>query len=261
MNIIIALLAGVVGVVLGAVVNALADDLPMRENPRLPHYPDGAPRQPLAWSGLLAFLTGQRASPEGAKLSWRHPIVEVALGLIFLLLTLGSTLDALWFFRLIFMTIMLLIFVIDVEHRLILFVVIVPSSVLALLFAWVVPGSPDLGEAILGGLVGLGIFGLMFLGGIVFTTVARINEVAFGFGDVMLGTLSGLLLGWQALLFALFITVFLGAAGALLWLLSKFFTRSGYAAFTALPYGPYIVIGTVLMMLWREELRQWLFYR
>jgi prepilin signal peptidase PulO-like enzyme (type II secretory pathway) len=86
----------------------------------------------------------------------------------------------------------------------------------------------------------------------------EIGEVAFGFGDVMLGMLSGLLLGWQAFLFGFMITLFLGAAGAVLYLLSRLVTRTGYAMFTALPYGPYIVLGTVIMMLWREEVRAFL---
>lgn len=260
MNVLLAVLMGVVGVAAGMIVNVLADDLPVRENPRPPRYADGTARPPLAWSGLLAFLSGQRASPEGVKLTWRHPLVEAVLGLGYLLLTLGSTPDGLWAFRLLFLAILTLVFVIDMEHRLILFVVIVPACVLAVLFAILVPEPPpNLQDSLIGGLAGFGIFFLMFLGGIVFTTVAKIDEVAFGFGDVMLGTLSGLLLGWQAFLFALIVTVFLGAAGALLWLVSRFFTKGGYAAFTALPYGPYIVIGTVLMMLWREEIRQFLF--
>ncbi len=283
MDIIVALLLALVGIFAGALVNALADYLPpphpatsLRMNSTSdapegsqpetgntgpgsvfhPHYPDGTLRPPLAWLGLLAFITGRRRSPAGAALSWRHPITELVLGISYALLILGWGVSLQTIFTLAFLAIFALITVIDVEHKLILLIVIVPACALALLNAILMPDTPpDLRAALIGGVAGFGLFFLMFLGGVVFSKVTGTGEVAFGFGDVMLGTLSGLLLGWQALFFALIITVFLGALGALLYLVSRLFSRSKYSMFTALPYGPYIVAGTVIMMLWREEVR------
>ena len=71
----------------------------------------------------------------------------------------------------------------------------------------------------------------------------------------MLGILSGLLLGWRPIFFALILTVFLGAIGAILFLGSKLVSRTGYSLFTALPYGPYIVVATLIVMFWRDEIR------
>ncbi len=85
--------------------------------------------------------------------------------------------------------------------------------------------------------------------------VTQPGAIAFGFGDVMLGTLSALMLGWRAFIFAALITVFAGAVGALVYLIGLQVVRRRYKWFTPLPYGPYIVIGTLIMLLFREEVQ------
>ncbi len=263
-------LAALVGVLVGAIVNALADYLPRARFavaaedasaavPLWPHYPDGARRPLAAWSGLIAVLGGGRSSANGSRLTWRHPAVELFLALAYaaIVATLGWSLQTT--FYLTFVAILTLVTVIDVEHRLVLFVVILPACLLAILEAAIVPEPPPtLRDSLQGGALGLGLYLAMYAGGLLFSRVSRTNEVAFGFGDVMLGTLSGLLLGWQPLFFALVLTIFFGAIGALAFLLSKLVSRTGYSLFTALPYGPYIVAATLVLMFWRDEIGTWL---
>lgn len=267
MSIITLIVVGLIGIIAGGLVNALADDLPQRRNPARPHYPDGTVRPLVAWLGITAFLFGKRASPDGARLSWRYPLSEIATALLMILTLLATSdgdpkaSDLQLIFWLIYMAIFVLITVIDMEHKLILFVVIIPSAVLAVLDAIVTPINqvPDLGEALIGGALGFGAFYLMYKGGFLFTYIMgksrgeEITTTAFGYGDVMLATLSGLILGWGALIFAMFITVFLGAFGAIIYLLSRSLLGNKYSMFTALPYGPYIVAGTLLMLLFRPE--------
>lgn len=261
-------LIAVIGILAGGLVNILADDLPHYRRPRPPHYPDGAPRPPIAWLGITAFLSGQRASPGGAKLSWRYPLAELATAFA-MLLTYGlkhdhpDVSDVQLVFWLAYMAIFVLITVVDIEHRLILFSVIIPSCALAILDAVVTPTrqDPNLQRALLGGALGFGTFFLLYIGGFVYTYVARqvqgrdITDVAFGYGDVMMATLSGLILGLEAVIFAMFITVFLGAVGALVYIVGSRMAGRGYALFTALPYGPYIVAGTVIMLLYAQQVR------
>jgi prepilin signal peptidase PulO-like enzyme (type II secretory pathway) len=64
------------------------------------------------------------------------------------------------------------------------------------------------------------------------------------------------MLGWRAVIFTMFVTVVLGAIGAFVYLVFAALLRNRYQAFTALPYGPYIVIATVLMLLFRAEMGQ-----
>ena len=257
---------GLLGILIGGVLNVLADDLPNYRRPRLPHYPDGSLRPISAWFGLSAFLLGKRTSPNGAKLSWRYPLTEIAsaVAMIVVLVNVVAEDPAMpplhMVFLLFYMAIFVLITVIDVEHKLILFSVIIPSCVVALLDSLLTPPpyGPGLGDALLGGALGFGVFFAMYLGGYLFTYIVakargiQVDEIAFGYGDVMLATLSGLILGWQPLIFAMFITIFVGAFGAFIYLVAVRVMGSRYTMFTALPYGPYIVIGTIAMLIFSE---------
>ncbi|MCB9451699.1 MAG: prepilin peptidase [Anaerolineaceae bacterium] len=269
----LAILIIFIGLIAGVVVNVLADDLPHYHRPRLPHYPDGAARPVAAWLGITAFLLGKREYAEGKKLSWRYPLVEIAC-VALMLITLsvqngnpGEISDLQLMFWLAYMAIFVLITVTDIEHHLILFSVIIPAGVLGILDAILTPGQfePDLGRALTGGALGFGIFFVMYMGGFLYVYVVQkargreITEVAFGFGDVMLATFSGLILGVEPLLFAIFITVVLGAFGSILFLVISGLRGKKEGMFVALPYGPYIIIGTLLMLLFRSEVRFLLF--
>jgi leader peptidase (prepilin peptidase) / N-methyltransferase len=268
------IVTGIIGILAGGIVNALADDLPHYRRPQLPRYPDGTVRPMSAWLGITAFLLGKRSSAAGAKLSWRYPLTEIATAAL-MILTLavkndeGSANSIQIVFWLAYMAIFVLITVIDLEHKLILFAVIIPASILAIIDPIITPplnNEPDLQRALIGGAIGFGVFFLLYLGGYVYlyivNTVQRrnINEVAFGYGDVLMATLSGLILGPERLFFAMFITVFLGALGALLWLVARRLSGTGYSMFTALPYGPYIVAGTIILLLFSTQVRMFFGY-
>jgi prepilin signal peptidase PulO-like enzyme (type II secretory pathway) len=219
--------------------------------------------------GLTAFLSGQRTAPDGRQLSWRYPLAEIGTVLAMLITFAvkqqkGAEIsDLQLIFWLVYMAIFVLIVIIDVEHHLILYSVIIPSCALAILDAVLTPAhhEPTLGRALWGGALGFGVFFLLYLGGILYTYISTklqgrdITEVAFGYGDVMLATLSGLMLGLEPLIFAIFITVFLGALGALLYIIGQRLAGRRYSLFTALPYGPYIVAGTAIMLLFAQEVR------
>lgn len=261
------LLLFVVGVLVGGVLNALADDLPEHENPKLPHYADGTPRPVSAWLGLTAFLMGKRRGPSGQRMGWRYPLTEIATGLAFVVAFMATRDDRAMtdfqlFFWLVYMAIFVLVVVIDIEHKLILFAVMIPAGLIAVLDAALTPLTaygPSLQDALIGGAAGFIGSYLLYMGGFLFIRISgrmrghSIDEVAFGYGDVMMFTLSGLILGPLPLLFATYITVFAGAVGAILFLFGRGLRRRGYRLFTALPYGPYIVLGTTIMLLFGEE--------
>jgi prepilin signal peptidase PulO-like enzyme (type II secretory pathway) len=261
-------LIALVGLVAGGMVNALADDLPHHRWPSLPRYPDGSPRPTAAWLGIGAFVGDKRTSSSGARLGWRYPLTEIlTAGLMLLTYVVkrgkADVSDLQLLFWLAYMPVFVLITIIDLEHKLILFSVIIPASVLAILDAILTPiqKEPNLERALLGGAVGFGTFFILYLGGILYVYLVNrlqgrgINTVAFGYGDVMMALFSGLVLGLEAVIFALFITVFLGAIGSILYLIVQRLLGKGYTLFTALPYGPYIVAGTVIMLLFSAQVR------
>jgi leader peptidase (prepilin peptidase) / N-methyltransferase len=268
------------GLFAGSVVNMLADELPYRRRPGIPVYPDGTPRSLSAWSGILAFLTGARsprhAQPDPTRarphsqdnrLSWRYPLTELlTIGLMliaFYALQSHQDIDALQVaFILLYMAIFTLITVIDMEHKLILFVVIIPSVLIGLIDSLVTAAQPTFLNALAGGALGFGAFYLAYQGGFLFNYLAgrmrgkKITTTAFGYGDVMMITLSGVLLGFAGVFLAIFITVFLGAFGAIVYLIAKKLLVGKYNAFTAIPYGPYIVAATIIMMLFGSSIQK-----
>lgn len=287
-DIFIFVLAILGGWLVGVIINALADDLPHRRNPQRPHYPNGYPRPLIAWSALLAYLTGNwegqpvRLSEAEEKelslaeiaslemdtaLTWRHLLVELAMPAIYVFVLLYHPDHPRTFIWMVFLAILMLITVIDWEHRLILFVTIIPSAIIVLILNAIGPTETADGEIrtysdfLFGGLLGYITFWVMYYGGTLFVRLIaylqgrRLNEVAFGFGDVMLAGLCGLMIGWYGMFYAIFVTVFVGAFGSILYIVWRLVASRRYTMYAALPYGPYIVIGTVAMMLFTDTIR------
>lgn len=275
---------GIIGILAGGIINALADDFPYRRNPDFPAYPDGSPRPILAWLGVTAFLFGLRTPSDETlsnqandkrkrnyegdpKLSWRYPITELVTVLLFIATYIikidepETSLPQLIFW-LFYMALFMLINVIDLEHKLIMFVYMIPSAIIAIIDAAILPSpAPTLQSSLTGGAIGFVVFFIFYQGGYLFTYIMgwargeKINTVAFGFGDVMMITLSGLILGFQNVIFVMFISIFLGSVGAIVYLGIRFLSANRYTLFTAIPYGPYIVVATIIVLLFPAEVR------
>lgn len=254
------------GILVGLLVNLLADSLPLRRAPDVPRCPACREIRPLrAWLGVAALLSGQRHCPAcNEPLPYRHVIIEVTLSLAYSYLWmryLGSHLTVIEFpiFSL-YLTVFALVVVIDLEHRLVLNVVLFPAIAFALIDAAFF-GRLTLRASLLGGAVGFAIvFGIYAFGAFFAWTVRRARgeppeEVVFGVGDVTLATFSGLVVGYPRIILALMLMVFAGGIVAGLFLLYRLFIRRDYHPFTAIAYGPYIVFGALVMLLWADEIR------
>jgi len=239
------LLYALLGLLLGALVNVLADDLPER---RLPRRPRCATCQrtyrPLRWFGLVRKLGG--GCPQcGAAERWRPLLVEVGLALVFGLLwaryqRLSGELLAVSLYFAIFA----LILVTDMEHRLILHVVTFPAIAFALgaSFFTVSPVS-----ALLGAAVGFSLFFAIYLiGGLVFGTGAM------GFGDVTLSTFIGTAVGFPLVVVALLTGILAGGMITLLLLLTRVRRLR-----SKVPYGPFLLIGAAIALLWGDRIVAW----
>lgn len=138
-------------------------------------------------------------------------------------------------------SLLLLIAVVDLEHR------IVPNVVLALGVSLAVGfniwlATPGLASALGGAMVGGGFFLLL----------ALLRRNALGLGDVKLAFLIGMMTGFPQVLQALTIGIILGGVAAAFLLLTRLRSRKEY-----IPYAPYLVVGCIVTLLQGQRLAHW----
>ena len=140
-----------------------------------------------------------------------------------------------------------LVVVIDIERHLILYSTSLFGALLGL-----ATGAARVGVApsLLGGLAGfLSMLALFLLGGLFAAVLGRmrgkpINEVAFGFGDVLLGGVIGLMVGWPDIFRSLLITIFSAGLFSLIYVLAMLI-QSRYRIGSTLPYAPFLILGAI----------------
>jgi leader peptidase (prepilin peptidase) / N-methyltransferase len=244
------LLYAFVGLLVGGLLNVLADELPRREGLRRPHCPQcDYVYGPGGWLAIGRLLSGRRNCPQcGLPLRWRLLLVEVATMVAFALLTLlfDNPLSLLLYSY--HVAVLILVIVIDLEHRLILHAVTFPSTVVALAGSYFLEdGSNSLISAALGMVTGFLIFYALYLIG-----RRLFGPGALGFGDVTLSMTLGAMLGLHRILFALVFAILLGGVISLLLIVSgRFSLRSRVA------YGPFLAIAGLVMIGWGMEFLAW----
>ena len=142
------------------------------------------------------------------------------------------------------------VFVIDMEHRLILHTVSIFGALLGLALGTYMHG---LVPTLIGGAAGFGImYGLYWFGDVFARFLARrrgeeLTEVALGFGDVNLAGITGLLMGWPGIIAGLLLAIIIGGVVSLVYMLLMAVLRR-YEHFMAIPYGPFLVISIVVLL-------------
>lgn len=143
-----------------------------------------------------------------------------------------------------------IVIVIDIEYRLILHPV---SLVGAFLGAVIGIWKHGLWLTLLGGMGGFAMMlALHFLGELVAGWIAKHRgvdqtEVALGFGDVNLAGIIGLLLGWPGIIAGLVLTIILGGVVGLIYMCWQILRRR-YKPFSAIPYGPFMILSVVILL-------------
>ena len=249
------LIFAIVGLLMGGVINLLADDLPARRMPSLPHcYADKCIHvyKPTGWLAIGRYLFHGGKCPACGEPERKRPIItELATALTWGLLPLFiSTADLPRFLVIgLYLSILILVIVIDIEHRLILHVVTVPTTVIAILgLSWFLPDN-NIPLAALGALIGFVIFFFFFWVGERF-----FGAGALGFGDVTLSMTMGAMLGFRFIFATLIIGILLGGVLSGLLLLFRVVNRNSY-----IPYGPFLAIAGMIMLVWGQPILDWYF--
>lgn len=181
------------------------------------------------------------------KISWQYPIVELVMGLLFLVAAAvdGSCTDVLrpelvrdW----IIVFILAFIFLYDLNYGEILDGSTIPASIVLFAFSvamrWQTWQSMAIGVA-----VGAGFFWLQYV-------TSRGKWV--GGGDIRLGLLMGVILGWPNIVFALMLAYVLGAVVSLILIALK---KKDMKSET--PFGTYLAVATFIAMLWGDKIVGW----
>lgn len=238
------------GVLIGAVINRLGSDLPARRPPRLPFCPYCGRQRPwYQWIALPAYLTLHQHCPScNAPISLRHPLVELGLAFLFGFLYQRYGLTAQFVFFAIYTAIFMLIAITDIERRLILNVVTVPAMALAIVGSFFTDHI-TWKSALLGGVTGY-----VVLMAIVLLGHSLVGPGAMGGGDVKLAALIGLVVGFPLIIEALLLGILAGGIASISLLITRLRSLRD-----PVPYGPFLIIGGWVTMVWGMEIVRWFF--
>ena len=268
------LLSAIVGMLLGGIINLLADDLPAGRLPGRPRYRDGSARPPLAWLGVSAFLFQLRHPPanpphphgDARGLSWRYPATELALATLIGInhhvttnsLTANDSQLAVWQ---LYVVLGVLIAVVDIERRIILSAPLSALALGAFVDAVVLAeAGPAIASAMGGALCGSLVFAAIYCGGLLYVRIKSrrqgyaLEVIAFGKGDVYLMTVCGLIVGFPDVILAMLLALLLGGVAALFYIAAKRTSPSGYEPLSVIPYGPAILAATYITWLFGNEI-------
>ena len=245
-------LVGIVGLAVGSFLNVCIDRLPRSQSiVGLPSHCEacGHPLAPVDLVPVLSFLW-LRGRCRRCKV-WiprRLPLVELATGALFAFVAFryGATAQALVLLG--FVSVLVVVFVVDLERTLILNKVIYPTIVVALLL---VPWGP----------VGHGLTvqsgyleatkGFLLGGGVLFV-VYLFARGGFGAGDFKLGALLGLMVGFIPVFVALQISFIVGGVVATALLLLRIRRRGDY-----IPFGPFLAGAGMVSLFWGQDIFHW----
>jgi len=216
-------------------------------------------RYTLSWEDLVPvisfLLLGGKCRYCREKISIQYPVVELATGLIFLLIFKSQVsslnqvssfeiLNLLYFW--VIASLLIILFVYDLRHYILPDKILFPAIGIVLGYrvfeVWSLGLAWDLGFVVSG-----------FAATAFFFAIFAISKGrAMGFGDVKLAFFMGLFLGWPEILVALFVACMAGAAvGVVLILLKKKGMKS------EIPFGPFLIGGTFAALFLGKELVDW----
>lgn len=174
------------------------------------------------------------------RFSFWYPAIELTSAAVFAALTFYASGWGEWALLAGLFTVLLFIAFYDLRFKEIHDGVMIPGIVFAFIVSCFI-GDPI--HSLIGGGVGFAFFGLQWL-------ASRGKWI--GSGDMRIGAFMGLMLGWHLTLLAIIISYIFGSA------ISLFLMSIGKAdRKTALPLGPFLVVGTMVAFFYGEQLLTW----
>jgi leader peptidase (prepilin peptidase)/N-methyltransferase len=240
LKIVYTLVAFLSGLVLGSFLNSLIYRLPRGISvargrsfcPKCGHQLQALDLVPLF---SFVFLKGKCRYCR-AHISWRYPLVEfltgAGLGLLFWFY--GLSVD---FFQWAVLYLLLLpLFFIDLEHKLLPDALTIPGIIIGLGFQI---AQGNYWQSPLGAAIGGGLFLMIYF----------FWKGGMGGGDIKLALMVGAFLGYPLVLVWFFISFILGAIGGIIGMLV--FKLKGKSA---IPFGPYMTVAALIIAFWGKPI-------
>jgi leader peptidase (prepilin peptidase)/N-methyltransferase len=247
-------LAGLLGLCVGSFLNVCIYRLPLDQSLAWPgsHCPRCS--RPLAWFEnipVVAWLALRgRCRSCRTRISVVYPLVEAFTGAMFLWATWQYGVDWLLASRLLFGCALIVLFFIDLEHRILPNVITVPGTAIGFLFSFVAP------PGWVSSLVGLTVGGLIPL--VIAEVYLRVRRVeGLGMGDVKMLALVGAFLGWKQVLLTLVMASILGSLVGVPLAIRQRDMKA------AMPFGTFLAIAAMISATAGDAMIAWYlgFYR
>ena len=243
------LVAAISGLIFGNFLNVCIYRLPRKESVNFPASHCTSCGRPLSWYEnvpLVSWLALRgRCRTCGAAISPAYPLVEVTTALLFAGGVLVYGLTPLMVVRVAFASALIVLFVIDLRHRILPNVITLPGIVIGFVASLFLP--PGWVQSLIGILAGGGV--LLALSEIYLRTRGR---EGLGMGDVKMLAMIGAFLGWPLMLLTLVIASFSGSVIGL-WVIA---TRKGGMQ-ASLPFGTFLAIGAVVAAVTGDAILAW----
>lgn len=196
---------------------------------------------------LLSYiLLKGRCRNCGSRISIQYPVVEFLTGLVYIIIYQIYGLSVQSLICIILSSALIIIAFIDLNEQIIPDVISLPGIIIGLTLSFFVPYLSFINSA-LGVVIGGGIILIIALAG-----SAIFKKEAMGGGDIKLAAMIGAFLGWRYVIISLFLGFFLGALTGIFLVLSKIKNREDMV-----PFGTFIVLGSVITLLWGKKILSW----
>lgn len=238
----------IIGASIGSFLNVLIDRLPKEEKIDGRSHCDFCRKKIAAYDLIPVisfFVLRGKSRCCNKKLSWQYPLIELITGLFFVLIYNQFSKDWLLLVGLLgIISSLIVIFVSDFKYNLISDYLQVAFFIFSLVFHL---SNSDQFQLILTNFLPSGLIVALPIWLIYFFS----REKAMGLGDAFLAANVGFLLGLQTGFLALYVAF---VTGAIFGLLLIFLRRKKFNS--QVPFGPFIIIGTVIIMFWGEKIME-----
>jgi leader peptidase (prepilin peptidase)/N-methyltransferase len=192
-------------------------------------------------------------------LSVRYPIIEFLNAALYVLLLNRYGHDSPWVLLVyfIFISSLIVIFFIDLDHQIIPNSITLPGIPLAVILGSTILPDPFIRVDLLG--YKASIIGFVAGGGFFYLVAilgkAILKKDAMGGGDIKMMAMIGGLLGWKGVI----LTTFFGSLiGSIIGI--SLISLKGREWGSRIPFGPYLALGALISLFWGQDIFMWYIY-